>query len=73
MIPITITYNEGHFQVVQGDEQSGDLFFEEMLGMVAALTIPGQSERLLNWIDEVNSPTYTETTDFNPINHEQTK
>jgi len=41
--------------------------------MVAALTIPGQSERLLNWIDEVNSPTYTETTDFNPINHEQTK
>ena len=41
MEDITIKqYNNGYFEVFQGDKSSGELSFDEMLGLIAALTIP---------------------------------
>lgn len=41
MTDITIKqYDNGCFEVFQGDKSSGELSFDEMLGLIAALTIP---------------------------------
>lgn len=33
-------YNNGYFEVFQGDKSSGELSFDEMLGLITSLTIP---------------------------------
>ena len=41
MEDITIKqYNNGYFEVFQGDKSSGELSFDEMLGLITSLTIP---------------------------------
>lgn len=42
-------YNNGYFEVFQGDKSSGELGFDEMLGLITSLTI---SERrpCLQWM-----------------------
>lgn len=50
MEDITIKqYNNGYFEVFQGDKSSGELGFDEMLGLITSLTI---SERrpCLQWM-----------------------
>ena len=48
MEDITIKqYNNGYFEVFQGDKSSGELSFDEMLGLIAALTIPESCLSLL--------------------------
>lgn len=33
-------YNNGYFEVFQGDKSSGELGYDKMLGLVSALTMP---------------------------------
>ena len=33
-------YNNGYFEVFQGDKSSGELSFDEMLGLITSLTMP---------------------------------
>ena len=41
MEDITIKqYNNGCFEVFQGDKSSGELSYDEMLGLVSSLTMP---------------------------------
>ena len=40
-------YNNGYFEVFQGNKSSDELSFEEMLGLIAALTIPESCLSLL--------------------------
>ena len=41
MEDITIKqYNKGYFEVFQGDKSSGELSFDEMLGLITSLAIP---------------------------------
>ena len=41
MTDITIKqYDNGYFEVFQGDKSSGELSFDEMLGLITSLTIP---------------------------------
>lgn len=50
MTDITIKqYNNGYFEVFQGDKSSGELGFDEMLGLITSLTM---SERrpCLQWM-----------------------
>lgn len=50
MTDITIKqYNNGYFEVFQGDKSSGELGFNEMLGLITSLTM---SERrpCLQWM-----------------------
>ena len=50
MEDITIKqYNNGYFEVFQGDKSSGELSFDEMLGLITSLTM---SERrpCLQWM-----------------------
>lgn len=40
MTDITIKqYNNGYFEVFQGDKSSGELGFDEMLGLITSLTM----------------------------------
>lgn len=48
MEDITIKqYNNGCFEVFQGNKSSDELSFDEMLGLIAALTIPESCLSLL--------------------------
>ena len=48
MEDITIKqYNNGYFEVFQGDKSSGELSFDEMLGLITSLTIPEHCPCLL--------------------------
>ena len=48
MEDITIKqYNNGYFEVFQGDKSSGELSFGEMLGLITSLTIPEHCPCLL--------------------------
>ena len=48
MTDITIKqYDNGCFEVFQGDKSSDELSFDEMLGLIAALTIPESCLSLL--------------------------
>lgn len=48
MEDITIKqYNNGYFEVFQGDKSSGELSFDEMLGLITSLTIPEHRPCLL--------------------------
>ena len=48
MEDITIKqYNNGYFEVFQGDKSSGELSFDEMLGLITSLTIPEHCSCLL--------------------------
>ena len=48
MIDITIKqYDNGCFEVFQGNKSSDELSFDEMLGLIAALTIPESCLSLL--------------------------
>ena len=48
MKDITIKqYNNGCFEVFQGDKSSGELSFDEMLGLITSLTIPEHCPCLL--------------------------
>ena len=48
MEDITIKqYNNGYFEVFQGDKSSGELSFDEMLGLITSLTIPERCPCLL--------------------------
>ena len=42
-------YNNGYFDVFQGDKSGGELSFDEMLGLITSLTIPEHCPCLL-WI-----------------------
>ena len=44
---ITPYYNNGYFEVFQGDKSSGELSFDEMLGLITSLTIPEHCPCLL--------------------------
>lgn len=48
MTDITIKQNNnGCFEVFQGNKSSGELSFDEMLGLIAALTMPERCPSLL--------------------------
>ena len=48
MTDITIKqYDNGYFEVFQGDKSSGELSFDEMLGLITSLTIPEHCPCLL--------------------------
>lgn len=48
MTDITIKqYNNGCFEVFQGNKSSGELSFDEMLGLIASLTMPERCPNLL--------------------------
>lgn len=48
MTDITIKqYDNGYFEVFQGDKSSGELSFDEMLGLITSLTIPERCPCLL--------------------------
>ena len=48
MTDITIKqYDNGCFEVFQGDKSSGELSFDEMLGLITSLTIPEHCPCLL--------------------------
>ena len=48
MTDITIKqYDNGYFEVFQGDKSSDELSFDEMLGLIAALTMPERCPSLL--------------------------
>ena len=48
MKDITIKqYDNGCFEVFQGDKSSGELSFDEMLGLITSLTIPEHCPCLL--------------------------
>nr|DAI87522.1 MAG TPA: hypothetical protein [Caudoviricetes sp.] len=48
MTDITIKHNNnGCFEVFQGNKSSDELSFDEMLGLIAALTIPERCPSLL--------------------------
>jgi hypothetical protein len=50
MEDITIKqYNNGYFEVFQGDKSSGELGYDEMLGLVSALTMP-KNRPCLQWM-----------------------
>lgn len=40
-------YNNGYFEVFQGDKSSGELSFDEMLGLITSLTMPKRRPCLL--------------------------
>ena len=40
-------YNNGYFEVFQCDKSSGELSFDEMLGLITSLTIPEHCPCLL--------------------------
>lgn len=48
MTDITIKqYDNGYFEVFQGDKSSGELSFDEMLGLITSLTMPERCPCLL--------------------------
>lgn len=48
MTDITIKqYNNGYFEVFQDDKSSGELSFDEMLGLITSLTMPQRCPCLL--------------------------
>ena len=50
MTDITIKqYNNGYFEVFQGDKSSGDIRYDEMLGLITSLTMP-ESRPCLLWM-----------------------
>lgn len=50
MEDITIKrYNDGYFEVFQGDKSSGELSYDEMLGLITSLTMP-ESRPCLLWM-----------------------
>lgn len=50
MEDITIKqYNNGYFEVFQGDKSSGELGYDEMLGLVSVLTMP-KNRPCLQWM-----------------------
>ena len=51
MEDITIKqYNNGCFEVFQGDKSSGELGYDKMLGLVSALTMPKKNRPCLQWM-----------------------
>lgn len=40
-------YNNGYFEVFQGDKSSGELSFDKMLGLITSLTMPERRPCLL--------------------------
>lgn len=50
MEDITIKqYNNGYFEVFQGDKSSGELGFDEMLGLITSLTM-SEHRPCLHWM-----------------------
>lgn len=50
MTDITIKqYDDGYFEVFQGDKSSGELSYDEMLGLITSLAMP-ESRPCLLWM-----------------------
>ena len=49
MDSILVVQKENHYIVIQGDKSSGELGYDEMLGLFTALSMP-TSRPCLNWM-----------------------